>query len=237
MSDPRPDVGYATEVVYRGLPELYRDADSTQDTGPSNYPLLRFLSLVLDQLTPLVQLVNRFNYIALDERFDQPTGPGFGAPGEYGYGEFGEDGIDLLGVPTPWQRYGTGTYGLETYGDRDTSDLVDPATADAAWLRWLAQLVGVDVTGLTAAQARARLANPSESWAHGTPTILKRLTRAALDNPYAYVAVQAHYSGAFTIAVITKTAETTIPPEDLLEALEVERPAGYRLWHVYFEDL
>jgi hypothetical protein len=236
MSD-RPDVGYVTEVVYRGLPELYRDGDAAQADGASNYPLLRYLSRVLDQLTPLAQLVDRLNYVALDERFDQPVGPGFDGIGYFGFSEYGETGADVLGIPPPWQRYGTGTYGVETYGDRDTSDLVDPTRADAAWLPWLAQLIGVNITGLTATDARARMFNPPASWAHGTPPVLRRLAREALDAEGAYVDVRPRFGGPFGIGIITKTAETSLDPDELLDALEVERPAGYVLAHAYLEDL
>lgn len=210
MSDPRPQVGPATEAVYGGLPELYRDADAAQDTGPSNYPLLRFLALVLDQATPLAEYVARFTYDTLDER----------------------DNTDPA-----WPRYGTGTLGEGTYGGTDTADLVDPHTADAGWLPWLAQLLGVDATGLTPEETRDRLVDPSTAWAHGTPGAITDRVRPALAGG-GYVDVVANYQGdPFTIALVTKADDTgTLTPADVEALAEPERPAGFLLPHVYLDD-
>lgn len=232
MSDPRPQVGPVTEAVYASLPELYRDADAAQDTGPSNYPLLRYLSLIGDQLTPVAAYLARFAYVALDERDN--TAPA-------------------------WDRFGQGTFGEGAYGDAGTADLVDPYLADAGWLPWLAQLVGVDVTNLTVAQQRASIASPADTWAHGTPRAIAAKARPKLTGGQ-YVDVRAHHQGnPYVIAVVTKESETTISTTwgeletiaptwgDLealgdwsnLEAADVmvealkERPAGYKLEHVY----
>ena len=241
MSDPRPVFGPATELVYASLPEVYRDADAAQDTGPSNYPLLRYLSGVLDQLTPLATYLDRFAYEALDER----------------------DNTDPA-----WDRFGQGTYGEGTYGDADSADLVDPYLADAGWLPWLAQLVGVDVTNLTVAQQRAAIASaaaspPTAPPHRGTPRAIAAKARPKLTGGQ-YVDVRPHHQGdPYVIAVATKRSETTgattwgelevLAPTwaDLealgdwsnLEAADVmvealkERPAGYKLEHVYLEDL
>lgn len=244
MSDPRPTTTEVTDRFYGSLPEVYRDADAAQDDGPSNYPLLRYLSLLLDQLQPIADLITRITYVPMDERADLPS-------------------TSALEVPSPWQRFGTGEFGDDTFGDADTSDLVDPSTADAGWLAWLAQLLGVNVAGLDLADARALLFQPADSWAHGTPEAIARKARRQLD-PDDYVDVRPHFAGEpFTIAVITKTAETygtttwgelndAAPTWGDLEALgswnaaeaasvmlvaSSERPAGYRLVHAYLEDL
>lgn len=88
----RPDVSATTERLYGSLPAFYRDADE-----PLDWPLLRYLSLLGDQLGDLEELVDRIDFVRAED---------------------------------------VGSAG-------DTSDLVDPATADAAWLPWLAQLVGI----------------------------------------------------------------------------------------------
>lgn len=232
MSDPRPTVGPFTEAIYARLPEVYRDADAAQDEGSSNYPLLRYLSLLADQLTAVVQLLGRLTYSPLDDR----------------------DNTD-----PPWDRYGSGMFGDDTYGDLDTADLVDPFNADAGWLPWLAQLVGVDLTNLDTTEQRAAIASPSDAWAHGTPpAIAKRVVPNLTGGQY--VDVQPHHQGdPFTIAVITKADETAAsstwaqvqaiaPTWADLEALgdwsnveaatimreaNKERPAGYKLEHVY----
>lgn len=236
MSDPRPTVGDLTEAVYASLPDLYREADAAQDTGASNYPLLRYLGLVLDQLGPLATYVARFDYTPLDDRDN--TGPA-------------------------WQRYGQGTYGAGSFGDSGTADLVDPYTADAAWLPWLGQLVGVDVTNLAVPAQRDTIAHPEDTWAHGTPRAIAAKARPKLTGGQ-YVDLRPHHRGdPFVIGVYTKRGETatattwgeleTIAPTwgDLerlgdwsnLEAADVmvealkERPAGYKLEHEYLEDL
>ena len=235
MSDPRPTVGPFTDALYARLPEVYRDADEAQDEGRSNYPLLRYLSLLGDQLTQVADLLGRFTYDPLDERTN--TDPA-------------------------WDRYGSGLFGDDTYGDADVADLVDPGLADSAWLPWLAQLLGVNVTGLTIDETRAALANPSDAWAHGTPGAILKPVRELLP-PGAYVDTLPHFGDPFTIGLVTKQDETygvttwgdleTLAPTwaDLealgswnnLEALTIvraawaERPAGYRLAHVYLEDV
>lgn len=239
MSDPRPTVGPLTERVYDSLPELYRDADAVQDTGDSNYPLLRYLSLILDQLTPVEQLRARLTFTPLDERDTIESGRPFG-------------------LPAPWQRYGSGSYGTGTYGDGDVSDLVDPFTADPAWLPWLAQITGVPIAALTVAQQRAAIANAPDAWAHGTTPAL---TRKRPGGP-GYIDTVPHYDGPYVTAVVTKASETpastfailkaSAPTWADLEALgsysnaqaadvmataAAEKPAGFRLVHRYLEDL
>lgn len=236
MSDPRPTVGPFTEALYSRLPALYRDADEAQDEGASNYPLLRYLSLVGDQLTRVATLLGRFTFDALDER----------------------DNTD-----EPWDRYGTGLFGTGVYGDTSVADLVDPWTADAGWLPWLAQLLGIDVTGLTVDEQRAALADPSAAWAHGTRDAIVRAVRPRLPDS-SYVDVVPHHLGdPFTLGLVTKGDETTgvitwaeleaaaptwadlealgswgnTVTASLIRAAQGERPAGYRLAHVYLENL
>lgn len=246
MSDPRPTVGPYTETVYDALPDVYRDADADQADGPNNYPLLRYLSTILDQLTPLETYADRFTYTPLDDR-DLEDGPSNG-----------------FGIPNPPQRYGDGTYGEGTYGDADRSDLVDPLASDAAWLPWLAQVLGVDITGLSIPDQRLRMLNPTEAWAHGTPSAIARLVRAALVNG-GYVDVQPHYQGdPFTMVIITKEAETVGATTwgeleqitggtwaglealgsfgnaefaDVILAALPERPAGFAYAHAYLDEL
>lgn len=247
MSDPRPTVTPVTEAGYASLPELYRDADATQDTGPSNYPLLRYLSLLLDQLDTIAVLISRFTYIAQDERGDAVI-------------------TWRMGVPEPWQRMGHGLFGSDTFGDADTSDLVDPATADASWLVWLAQLLGVTIhPGDTTDETRTRLAHPEDAWAHGTPDAIIALVRRGLVDPDAYVDVRPHAGGnPFVINIITPseagggvgaswavlepfgtwagiyagrgTTWADLRGVDIVEVAEAERPAGYRFIHTDLED-
>lgn len=64
----RPAVHDTTEQVYARLPAFYRTADATLD-----WPLLRYLSLLGDQLGEITDLADRIDYVAEDDG---------GAPGE-----------------------------------------------------------------------------------------------------------------------------------------------------------
>ncbi len=57
-----PAVHATTRRVYDGLPEVYRHADTAQD-----FALLRYLSLVVDQLGAIVDLIDRIDYVAPDD--------------------------------------------------------------------------------------------------------------------------------------------------------------------------
>lgn len=58
----RPLVHATTEHIYGDLPEVYRDTDAALD-----YPLLRFLSLTVDQLGAISDVVDRIDYIPVDD--------------------------------------------------------------------------------------------------------------------------------------------------------------------------
>lgn len=56
----------------------------------------------------------------------------------------------------------------------DTSDLVDPETADASWLPWLAQLVGVHLApGSSEASQRSQIASAASGWQAGTVSAIQ----------------------------------------------------------------
>jgi len=67
MPPPRPAVSATTTRIYERLPEFYRVADEEQGAGPNGYPLLRYLSLIADQLGDLETLVDRVAYFPPDE--------------------------------------------------------------------------------------------------------------------------------------------------------------------------
>lgn len=233
MSDPRPVVSDFTEDLYERLPEVYRSADAAQDVGESNYPLLRYLSLIGDQLASVIRYLDRFTYDPLDDRTN--TDP-------------------------PWSRYGSGRFGSGTYGDRDTADLVDPDRADASWLPWLCRLLGINPDGLDVEDMRAALREPEEAWAHGSPAAIARAVRRRIPDE-TYVDLRPRYLGnPFTIALVTESANGFSTWAELMElaptwaeleamgpwnnlesapvmiAADVERPAGFQMVHVYLDD-
>lgn len=228
----RPTVGVVTERAYADLPEVYRNADEAQGT----YPLLRYLSLLLDQLDPVAELLERLDYAGT-------TG--------------GDKTVDVGGFSraASADTYGADKYGSDTYGGIDSAALTDPNVADAKWLLWLAQLVGVR-RDLPADQLRNILRHPEKEWAHGTPDAIADAARITLGgtqhveivpqfggNPF-LIGVRTIQAEALTAADSWKALETAAPTWAKLAALgtfggargpsvvaaaERERPAGYRL--------
>lgn len=189
MTRPAPTA--TTEALYAALPELYRAADAERGAGPSGYPLLRFLSLLGDQLADVEALVARADYYSHDDG---------GQPG-------------------------------------DTSDLTDPATADAAWLPWLAQLVGARLpAGLTTAGRRGAVAGAVAGYFKGTKQGIQAAAQAALLGTR-YVRVIPLYAGnQWRLEVRTRTSET--PSTAAVAAAIVAanaKPAGVELVATAYE--
>lgn len=113
----------------------------------------------------------------------------------------------------------------------DTSDLADPATADPAWLAWLAQVVGVRLgEGLSVADQRAAIAGAVSGYLKGTKQGIADAARTELTGSR-YVAVIPFYGGdAWRVEVRTRTTETP-DPGAVLGAIESKhaRPAGVEL--------
>lgn len=187
----RPDVAELTDRLYGRLPELYRLGDARQDDGPDGWPLLRWLSLTVDQAAEVDVLADRFD----------PAVDG-------------------------------------------TSDLVDPDTAEAAWLPWLGQLVGAKLSpNLTEAETRDAIANPASGWLAGTKPALAAAARTALTGSrYAEVLdhsvtlAEAGEAGVFDVLLVTRTSETP----DLAAVLDAVvakggKPAGVVLHHEAYE--
>lgn len=149
----------------------------------AGYPLLRFLSLVGDQLDELAELVDRIDYRDESE---------LGTPG-------------------------------------DTSDLVNPATADPAWLPWLAQLVGTPLGALDEASQRAAIAGAVGGWRIGNRSAILAAARTALTGTK-FAEVLTDPLDPFLLIVRSLTGET---PSYAAVAAAIEaaraRPAGHQL--------
>lgn len=101
----------------------------------------------------------------------------------------------------------------------DTSDLVDPLTADPAWLPWLGWLVGVNTsTRLTVAEQRAAISNVgSGGFGAGSQGSIRAAAASVLSGAK-YVLVIPGEFGKWTIGVHTRMSETTILSWDGIEA-------------------
>jgi hypothetical protein len=178
-----PAVHPLTLRWYEGLPEAWRNLDAAQENP--DYPLLRLMSLIGDQLGAVEELIDRINYFPPDEGGD---------PG-------------------------------------DTSDLADPATADAAWLPWLARLVGVLLPpALSEAEARDAVAFASSGWRAGTKDGMADAARSALTGTR-YVRIIDHYGGdEWRVEVMTRATETPSVPAVLAAIVAKDaKPAGVEL--------
>lgn len=163
---PVPDVVHPfTLRVYAELPLAYRDADEQ-----FGWPLLSWLSLLLDQIGAAVDLYDRIDARTVDEG---------GSPSE-------------------------------------TSDLTDPLKADAAWLPWLAQHVGVKTKGLTVSEQRAAIAGASSGFAVGTKGAVAAAAATALTGGQ-FVRVYDHSTttpgdgGQWDVLIVTRSEETPNP--------------------------
>lgn len=125
----------------------------------------------------------------------------------------------------------------------DTSDLGDPTTADAAWLPWMAQLVGVDLNpDLTPTQARDAVRYASAGWRAGTRSAVADAARSELTGTK-YAAVYDHSisgignGGVWDVLVVTRPTETP-DPNAVLAAIVAKgaKPAGVVLHHRSFES-
>ncbi len=106
----------------------------------------------------------------------------------------------------------------------DRSQLLDPATADASWLPWMAQVYGVTLApGLTVAEQRTALAAGASGWSAGSKNSILAAVRPVLsgerlvtiepNDPFAAVADR-----PFSIVVHTRHSETGVLTWEGLES-------------------
>lgn len=122
----------------------------------------------------------------------------------------------------------------------DTSDLVDPDTADEAWLPWLAQLVGVKLNAYdTLATHRMRIGSALSGIKAGTKTAVAEAAKRVLTGTktvYVYdhsTTAGIAAGGQWDVLVLTVQGETISDP--LVEIIKAgAKPAGIKLWHMYF---
>lgn len=116
----------------------------------------------------------------------------------------------------------------------DTSDLADPATADAAWLPWIAQAAGADLGDLTdPAGRRLVLVAADDTRADGSVRAVRARVAPLLTGARTLYVVP-HYGNDWTVALITFAGESAgTTPEAILAAAEEQRPAGVAFVHEY----
>lgn len=187
-----PVVHPFTQSVYDSLPEALRTGQEALD-----YPLLRYLSLLLDQTGVHADAAVAFDYVPLDEG---------GVAG-------------------------------------DTSALIDPDTADAAWLSWLAQLTGQRLSPLLTETARRDAVRyGAAGWRAGTKQAVADAAKSALTGTR-YVGVWDHSNptsgygagGEWDVLLVTRVEETPDVPAVLQAVIDKgAKPAGVVLHHAAY---
>jgi P2-related tail formation protein len=129
--------------------------------------------------------------------------------------------------------------GTRRVDSTDTSDLVDPATADLAWLPWLAQLVGVDLDpALVGQAARDAVRGAVTGWLAGSTRAVEDAARSTLAGSR-YVRVDDHATaagrdtgGEFDVLITTRRTETADVPAVLAAVHRAHAaPGGVILHH------
>lgn len=121
------------------------------------------------------------------------------------------------------------------------SELVDPYTADAAWLRWLAQFVGIPrAESVPLSQLRPLIALAADGWSHGTmPRLIKTIRSLLVDVGWGvpYVAVDRDSSDPFRLTIRTAREETPQGGAELIAQVIAAgaKAAGILLMWVVYE--
>jgi hypothetical protein len=123
----------------------------------------------------------------------------------------------------------------------DTSDLVDPDTANPEWLAWIGQMVGVrlGVTTLSVQAQRDLVHYASSGWRGGTKSAIAGAAKSVLSGTR-YARVYDHSTdeseigegGEWDVLVVTRSSETP-SGADVLDAIRMKnaKPSGVVLWH------
>lgn len=208
-----PKFSVTTERIYDKLPDIYREADAA-----NGFAFKRYISLIGDTLGDVDLLVERFRYrsqIELEyrKRYSQRNTV---------YTQPGRDPLaPVIG---------------------STSDLVDPTSADAAWLPWLGQLVGVKTDpNASVANNRDAIRFAASGFRAGSKYALEKAVRAVLTGSKYALAMPATKVDAngnlvagsvWDITIVTRNGETPSSFTVLQQVNKDElKPAGVKLYH------
>lgn len=116
-----------------------------------------------------------------------------------------------------------------------TSDLVDPQTADAAWLPWLAQLIGDDMRHLgvfpSEADQRNAISHATSGWQAGSTQSLADAVSALLQGQRQVTVVPRYGGDPHTILLFSFEDETPVGYAEILQTIEDAdvKPAGIKI--------
>lgn len=146
--------------------------------------------------------------------------------------------------PEPWALAADDLENWRAARQSRPSALADPEQADAAWLPWLAQLVGAVLDpAASEAEQRDTIRYATSGWRGGTRSAIADAARSALTGTK-QVSVLVHTKvvggdiaagTAWDITIVTKTSETPDVNAVLGAVLRKGvKPAGSVLWHKAF---
>lgn len=214
--EPRPGDGLVPfmSVLADRLYHRLPEVYRTMDAVDSTWAFKRYIAAVTD-------LAGRIDQTIVDIAGDNPVGPS---------------------LPQPW---GLTTDALDTWQQaraRRASALGDPAQSPAAWLPWMAQMVGARLDPAASEQERRdTIQYATSGWRGGTRSAIADAARSALTGSK-YARVIPHFKSAsgggieagtvWDIVIVTLTAETPDPGAVLDAVLRKGvKPAGAVLHH------
>ncbi|UVF61465.1 hypothetical protein SEA_DALANDE_52 [Gordonia phage DalanDe] len=206
-----------TERLYDKLPDIYRETDVAHDLQ-----FKKFIASTVDVLGDIDLLVERFRYrsqieMEMRKRYAQRN--------------------------TIYTHPGRSIH-APALGS--TSDLVDPTAADAKWLPWLGQLIGVKIDpNESEAVNRDSIRYASSGFRAGSKDALEKAVRGVLTGskyavamPHTKVNQQGFISAGTTwdITILTRAQES---PSSYVVLQSVNKdtlkPAGVMLYHKTYE--
>ena len=209
-----------TERLYRRLPEVYRTLDEQND-----WQFKKYLSSIADQLSEIETTIARIEYIPPEQLADYyPT-------------------LNQYNTYTRPAGVENTSLGYDPIGE--VSDLFDARTADAAWLAYIGQLVGVQLTKIPLeADKRDALINNYLGFRAGSnmalsAAVASQLTGTKYNRIYAQrdgaAGSTTHVGTQWDILIITKTSETPSPSTLVDEIIRKgAKPAGVVLHHMVY---
>lgn len=218
--EPRPGDGlvpFMTVLVDR-LYHRLPEVYRTMDAAGSDWPFKRYLAGVLDLAGQIDQTVD-------DIRGDRPIGPA---------------------TPEPWSLAAAELDEWRASRAVRPSALGDPVQAPAAWLPWMAQMVGAPLDpAATEQERRDTIRYATSGWRGGTRGAIADAARSVLTGSK-YARVIPHFRSAvgggieagtvWDIVIVTLTAETPDPNEVLGAVLRKGvKPAGAVLYHSAYQ--
>lgn len=217
-SEPMPDDGQVPEMsaLADRLYQRLPEVYRTVDAADSTWPFKRYLA-------GLIATAGR-----IDETLD------------------GIDGERPIGpaTPEPWALHPEELTRWRAARHSRASSLADPVQADAAWLPWLAQLVGAVLDpAATEQEKRDTIRFATSGWRGGTRSAIADAAKSALIGTQ-YVRVVVHTKvvtgslvagTAWDITIVTRTSETP-DVNAVLGAVTRKgvKPAGAVLYHYPF---